>query len=109
MNDYETVLVERHDSIAVVSLNRPDSLNSFNGALRRELLLCTDGFAELATPDGTALGYSGATEAFREAAIGTPSEIIRTLLATADSWSRGAPQEDDITFVVLQARDHGAG
>ena len=39
MNDYETVLVERHDSIAVVSLNRPDSLNSFNGALRRELLL----------------------------------------------------------------------
>ncbi len=72
------------------------------------LLLCTDGFAELATPDGTALGYSGATEAFREAAIGTPSEIIRTLLATADSWSRGAPQEDDITFVVLQARDHGA-
>jgi 2-(1,2-epoxy-1,2-dihydrophenyl)acetyl-CoA isomerase len=31
--------VERHDSIAVVSLNRPDSLNSFNSALRRELLL----------------------------------------------------------------------
>ena len=39
MSDYETVIVERHDSIAVVSLNRPDSLNSFNGALRRELLL----------------------------------------------------------------------
>ena len=39
MSDYETVMVERHDSIAVVSLNRPDSLNSFNGALRRELLL----------------------------------------------------------------------
>lgn len=39
MSGYETVIVERHDSIAVVSLNRPDSLNSFNGALRRELLL----------------------------------------------------------------------
>ena len=39
MSDYETVIVERHDSIAVVSLNRPDSLNSFNAALRRELLL----------------------------------------------------------------------
>jgi 2-(1,2-epoxy-1,2-dihydrophenyl)acetyl-CoA isomerase len=39
MSDYETIMVERHDSIAVVSLNRPDSLNSFNGALRRELLL----------------------------------------------------------------------
>ena len=39
MNDYETVLVERHDSVAVVSLNRPDSLNSFSAALRRDLLL----------------------------------------------------------------------
>lgn len=39
MSDYETVLVERHDNVAVVSLNRPDALNSFNAALRRELLL----------------------------------------------------------------------
>ena len=39
MSNYATVIVERHDSIAVVSLNRPDSLNSFNSALRRELLL----------------------------------------------------------------------
>ena len=39
MSHYETVLVERHDSVAVVSLNRPDKLNSFDGTLRRELLL----------------------------------------------------------------------
>jgi 2-(1,2-epoxy-1,2-dihydrophenyl)acetyl-CoA isomerase len=39
MSKYETVLVERHDAVAVVSLNRPDKLNSFNGPLRRELLL----------------------------------------------------------------------
>ena len=39
MSKYETVLVERHGAVAVVSLNRPDKLNSFNGALRRELLL----------------------------------------------------------------------
>lgn len=38
MGKYETVLVERHDAVAVVSLNRPDKLNSFDGALRRELL-----------------------------------------------------------------------
>ncbi len=39
MSKYETVLVERHGAVAVVSLNRPDKLNSFNGPLRRELLL----------------------------------------------------------------------
>jgi 2-(1,2-epoxy-1,2-dihydrophenyl)acetyl-CoA isomerase len=39
MSKYETVLVERHGAIAVVSLNRPDKLNSFNGPLRRDLLL----------------------------------------------------------------------
>ena len=38
MSNYQTVLVERHGSVAVVSLNRPDKLNSFDGALRRELL-----------------------------------------------------------------------
>ena len=39
MSKYETVLIERHGPVAVVSLNRPDKLNSFNGPLRRDLLL----------------------------------------------------------------------
>lgn len=39
MSDYETVAIERHGAVAVVSLSRPDKLNSFNSALRRELLL----------------------------------------------------------------------
>ena len=39
MSMYETVMVERHGPVALVSLNRPDSLNSFNKALRRDLLL----------------------------------------------------------------------
>jgi 2-(1,2-epoxy-1,2-dihydrophenyl)acetyl-CoA isomerase len=39
MSGYETLLVQRHGAVAVVSLNRPDKLNSFNGPLRRELLL----------------------------------------------------------------------
>ena len=37
MSNYNTVLVERADGVAVVSLNRPESLNSFNAELRREL------------------------------------------------------------------------
>ncbi len=39
MSKYQTVMVEQHGSVAVISLNRPDKLNSFDGVLRRELLL----------------------------------------------------------------------
>jgi len=39
MREYESVLVERRDDIAIVSLNRPDMLNSFDASLRRDLLL----------------------------------------------------------------------
>jgi 2-(1,2-epoxy-1,2-dihydrophenyl)acetyl-CoA isomerase len=38
MSSYETVSVEHHDSVAVLTLNRPDNLNAFNAALRRDLL-----------------------------------------------------------------------
>ena len=38
MSDYETVQLERHGAVAVVSMNRPDALNSFDRTLRRELL-----------------------------------------------------------------------
>jgi 2-(1,2-epoxy-1,2-dihydrophenyl)acetyl-CoA isomerase len=38
MANYETVTVARHDQVALVTLNRPESLNAFNAALRRDLL-----------------------------------------------------------------------
>lgn len=38
MGKYNTVLIEQHGPVAVVSLSRPDKLNSFDGELRRELL-----------------------------------------------------------------------
>jgi 2-(1,2-epoxy-1,2-dihydrophenyl)acetyl-CoA isomerase len=37
MSDYETILIERRDAVALVSLNRPDALNSFDSKLRRDL------------------------------------------------------------------------
>ena len=38
MADYETITIERGDAVAVVTMNRPEALNAFNAALRRELL-----------------------------------------------------------------------
>ena len=38
MSDYETVLVERQGPVAIVTMNRPDSLNAFDFGLRRDLL-----------------------------------------------------------------------
>jgi len=37
MSKYDTVIVERHDRVAIVNLNRPDSLNAFDEALRQDL------------------------------------------------------------------------
>ncbi|TXS90195.1 enoyl-CoA hydratase/isomerase family protein [Parahaliea maris] len=37
MPAYETVTVERHGQVALVSFNRPDSLNAFSAELRRDV------------------------------------------------------------------------
>ncbi|MEM6581484.1 MAG: enoyl-CoA hydratase/isomerase family protein, partial [Pseudomonadota bacterium] len=39
MKSFETVMVERDGAVALVTLNRPESLNAFDADLRRDLLL----------------------------------------------------------------------
>lgn len=39
MSEYETVAIERRGAVAIVTLNRPQALNSFDAALRRDILL----------------------------------------------------------------------
>ena len=41
----ETITVDMADGVATVTLNRPDSLNALNAAMRRELLAAFKGFA----------------------------------------------------------------
>jgi sigma-B regulation protein RsbU (phosphoserine phosphatase) len=67
------------------------------------LLLASDGLAELLDPNGAPLDYTGVINAFKSAATLTPTEIVSSILAAADSWRDGVPQEDDITCVALQS------
>ena len=38
MSEFETAKYEQDDSVAVITINRPDAMNSFDDALRRDLL-----------------------------------------------------------------------
>ena len=38
MSELETVLYRRDDAVAIITIHRPDAMNSFNTALRRDLL-----------------------------------------------------------------------
>ena len=39
MSEYQAVTLERHGAVAVVTMNRPEALNAFDAALRRDILL----------------------------------------------------------------------
>ncbi|MGH6751285.1 MAG: enoyl-CoA hydratase/isomerase family protein [Bradyrhizobium sp.] len=48
MSTYEFIRIDRHDSVAVLTLNRPDNLNSWNSKMRGEMRTAVD---ELAADD----------------------------------------------------------
>lgn len=62
MTDYENILLERHDRVALVRLNRPQALNALNEALMLELV----GLAEAldADPGVGAIVITGSERAF---------------------------------------------
>jgi enoyl-CoA hydratase/carnithine racemase len=46
MSDYEAVILERHDSVAVVRLNRPDKHNAISRQMSADLIACLDSLEE---------------------------------------------------------------
>ena len=66
------------------------------------VLLMSDGFAELFNNKDEMLDYSRVKEIFKEAADRSADEIIAHLFKAGEKWSKGRPQDDDITFVVLK-------
>lgn len=67
MSDLETVTIERHGSVAVVSMNRPDKLNAFDSALRRDLRVAVrevndDPSIRVAVLTGVGRGFSAGAD-----------------------------------------------
>lgn len=68
------------------------------------VLLMTDGFPELFNGSGEMLGYRRARTLLQEVGNRSPREILDHFLATGSSWTNGQSRDDDMTFVVIKAR-----
>jgi phosphoserine phosphatase RsbU/P len=66
------------------------------------VLFLTDGIAEATTPQGVAFGIERTLEVVRANRHRSAAEIVEVLYRSARSFAQDAPQEDDITAVVLK-------
>jgi ligand-binding sensor domain-containing protein/serine phosphatase RsbU (regulator of sigma subunit) len=69
------------------------------------MLLMTDGLPEQKNDAGEMYDYRRIEEAFEEARDKSPDEIIQHLITRGDQWRATAPQDDDITLMVIRRRD----
>lgn len=68
------------------------------------LLLMSDGFPELLNGDSDPLGYPRVRDLYESCASRAAEDVIAELSAAAEHWTEGRPPADDITFVVMKAR-----
>jgi serine phosphatase RsbU (regulator of sigma subunit) len=66
------------------------------------VLFLTDGIAEATTPQGVAFGIERTLEVVRANRHRSAAEIVEALYRSVRSFAQDAPQEDDITAVVLK-------
>jgi PAS domain S-box-containing protein len=66
------------------------------------LLLLTDGITESLNPDDVMFGADGALEVVRRLRHSSAAELVREIYRAARAFSRGAPQVDDITSVIIK-------
>ncbi len=69
-----------------------------------KVILMSDGFPERLNPHGEMLDYPQAYQIIREVADQSPQKMIDHLARKADEWADGRPQDDDVTFVVIQMK-----
>jgi sigma-B regulation protein RsbU (phosphoserine phosphatase) len=68
------------------------------------VLVFTDGLPEAQSPDGSPFGIERALAVARATQGRTAAAMARALCQAVRDFSRGRPQGDDITVVVIQAR-----
>ncbi|KAF0151043.1 MAG: Uncharacterized protein FD143_2276 [Ignavibacteria bacterium] len=68
------------------------------------LLMMSDGYPEMFNKDELMLGYDKTIEIFEKIAHLAPKEIINSLNIKGAEWLNGFAQSDDITFVVIKAK-----
>ena len=69
-----------------------------------KIILLSDGFPERQNPAGEMLDYPGAYQTIRELANQSPQELVESLVKKGDDWANGRPQDDDVTFVVIEVK-----
>ena len=69
-----------------------------------KVILMSDGFPERQNPAGEMLGYPAANTAILQAANKSPQDIVEHLVAKGENWADGRPQDDDVTFVVIEVK-----
>jgi serine phosphatase RsbU (regulator of sigma subunit) len=66
------------------------------------LVVYSDGLTDAEDPDGKMFGEKRLLEIVRREAPMGSRALEQTLLQTIDDFTRGMPQSDDITFVVVE-------
>ncbi|MFH5832374.1 SpoIIE family protein phosphatase [Halalkalibaculum sp. DA3122] len=68
------------------------------------LLLMSDGLMELFNEERELLGLERLQAVFREAARSSASDILSQITRFADQWTGSSTQEDDMTILVMKAK-----
>lgn len=80
MSEYATVLVERQGPVAIVTMNRPEQLNAFDAALRRDLLRAVrevneDDAVRVVVLTGAGRSFGAGADLAEAAAPGEPMRV----------------------------------
>jgi serine phosphatase RsbU (regulator of sigma subunit) len=85
-------------------VNFPYSEKQIKLASGDKVILMSDGFPERQNPDSEMLDYPRAYQDISEAAEASPQEIVDILVQKGNEWADGRPQDDDVTFVVIEVK-----
>ena len=69
-----------------------------------KIIVMSDGFPERKNTLGEMLDYPRAYEAISQAINGSPQELVEHLIKESEIWADNRPQEDDMTFVVIEIK-----